>query len=278
MEEVPLMSHFHERVLNNTIDYQKELEKLKYLLEKETFHDYSIHWDVSTIYYLNYTVFRQLPLSTNYISLFDLLDDIREEDDRAGFLAYSEMVLSLACQLLPGSISLGDCEQQVNYSFKYAIKVIDYDLNKLSLKYEFIDTDAGKVAMIIPKDILLETVLDHADDDLSANLIRYKSLKMEGNVIGKEEILLSLSKAVEPILKDESLKSINERLFKDVGFMLNNFDLRHNNKESNVQKFYYATLPEREKWLDNLYFEILLVLNSKHESVIHKTIESLKGK
>lgn len=271
------MSHFHERVLNNTIDYQKELAKLKYLLEEETFYDYYVHRDVSTIYYLNYTVFRRLPLSTNYISLFDLLDDIREEDDSASFLAYSEMVLSLACQLLPGSISLGDYEQQVNNSFKCAIKVIDYDLNKLSLKYEFIDTDAGKVVMIIPKDILLETVLDHADDDLSAKLIRYKSSKMEGDVAGKEEILLSLNKTVEPILKDESLKSINERLFDDVGFMLNNFDLRHNNKETNVQKFYYATLPEREMWLDKLYFGMLLVLNAKQENQIHNAIKSLKS-
>ena len=64
------------------------------------------------------------------------------------------------------------------------IKIIKYDLQKLNLEYQFITNDAGRVAIILPKDAFVESVLeDIGDQNISKGIIEYKSTKMEGNPI-----------------------------------------------------------------------------------------------
>ena len=273
------MSHFYERVLNDTIDYYKEINKLIRLFKKETIHTDVYYESVSIAKYINEEFFRKLDLSTNYVSLFDLLAEIENEELTICFTEYSELVLSISAQLINKEYYSPSDKDSVEEQLSSIIKIIKFDLEKLNLEYRFITSDAGRVAIILPKDAFVESVLEDVEDqNISRGIVEYKSIRMEGNVDGKEKLLYSFGKYIEPLLKNDELKENNKRLFDDVTFMPNNFDLRHNNKDINEQKYYHATLKDREEWLDKLFVEILLVIKSEQESVIHKELSSLRKK
>ena len=271
------MSHFYERVLNKTVNYFGELGKLIHIFEEEGIQTSLYYNPISLARYIDASCFRKLDISTNFLSLFDLLKDIKREAPRDGFIEYSEMILSLAVQIKNDYYGTHTERDNASEKFNDLIKIIKIDLEKLDLKCEFIESAAGKVVIIIPKDELLESVLDDiTDDNISRKLIEYKSIKMEGNIDGKESLLCAFGKYIEPLLKDNQLEQMNSRLFSDVSFMLNNLDLRHNNSNANVQKFYKSTLNQREEWLDRLYTEILLVIKTVFERSAHNSVTNLK--
>ena len=273
------MSHYYERVLNNKIDYSKELDKLRQIFEREDILYVSEYGTfLSTESYIDDNFFRDLQLSGNYISIKDVVEEFSNLSPIDSFIEYSEFLLSLSIQLIEVKYEYNADAETITRQLRSCIQVIDFDLNKLNLKYELINNELGRIAIIVPKDELLESVLDDIDDtSVSANLIKYKALKTEGNIKLKEEILITLSKYIEPIFKNDTLEKLNHRLYKDVGFMLNNLDLRHNNIKANETKFYNATLNNREEWLDKLYLEILLVIKSVKEAEIHNDIDNLKN-
>ena len=271
------MSHFYERVLNGDIDYYKEINKFIRLFEEETIHTDIYYNSVSIAKYINEMFFRKLDLSTNFVSLFDLLAEIKKEINVNCFVEYAELILSISAQLKNKEYYSYSDKESVEEQLSLIIKVIEFDLEKLNLEYQFINNDAGCVAIILPKEALVESVIEDVEDqNISRGIIEYKSIKMEGNVDEKEKLLCSFGKYIEPLLKNDELKEKNKRLFDDVSFMLNNFDLRHNNKDTNEQKYYRATLKDREKWLDKLFIEILFVIKSEQESNIHKELSNLR--
>lgn len=271
------MSHFYERVLNGNINYFDEVNKIVKIFETEKVHTSAYYDRVSIAAYIDSEFFRNLDLSSNYLSLFDILEEIKHQSPVNAFVEYSELILSLAAQLISKEYYSENDKSVITEKLANIIKIIDFDLDKLNLKYEFIENNAGKVAIIIPKDELLESTLEVINDgNISRKLIEYKSIKMDGNINGKEALLLSFSKYIEPLLKNKELKQMNPRLFDDVSFMLNNLDLRHNNINANERKYYQTTLKKREEWLDKLFIEILLVIKSEIERKIHKEISDIK--
>lgn len=272
------MAHFYERVLESNVDYLKEINKIVKLFETEKINNSLFYKQVSIATYINEVFFRKLDLSTNNISLFDLLSEIGQMDPVNCFIEYAELILSLSVQLIDKEYYSKNDKEAVEEQLLSIIKIIKYDLDKLNLDYQFVTNDAGRVAVILPKDALVESVLDDVDDqNISKGIVEYKSLRMEGNIDGKEKLLYSFGKFIEPLLKNAELREMNKRLFDDVSFMLNNFDLRHNNKDINEQKYYRATLLKRETWLDELFTDILLVIKSKKEAKIHKDLSNLKN-
>lgn len=205
----------------------------------------------------------------------DLLDD----EVSNVFLSLCELILSIYKQINNVDNSLSIREEPLSDALQEVVSFIEVDLNKLNLKYEYIDTDYGVVATILPKDPLLEEVINgDCEKDLQQLLVEYRSVKLEGDIKTKEELLTSIFKYVEPLLKDKDLKEKNKRLFDNTSFLFNNLHIRHNNADINEQKFYKKTLKEREKWLDDLFVCILLVLKSKEELQISNNIEKLKDK
>lgn len=156
-------------------------------------------------------------------------------------------------------------------------KLIKYDLNKLGLKIEKIeDEQMGTLAIIIPKDVLLDCVLNSVEEkNIQHHLIEFMSSHSEGDIKRKEEILILLSKYVEGITKDNDLKIVYNRLYDNTDFLYNNLDLRHNIKVKD-KRFYNKTLDEREKRLDITYRYTLLVIATKTEDYDSKCITKLK--
>ena len=187
------------------------------------------------------------------------------------------MILSIEKQLYLINSNIRYNEKSLCDKLVEIRRLIEIDLDKLNLDYKFIKTEIGIAATIFPKDELLEEVVGTSKSDLAQLLIKYKALRMEGNIKGKEELLTSISKHIEPLLKDNELKSNNKRLFDNVGFLLNNLNVRHNNIEANNVEFFNKTMKNRERWLDDLFLLVLLVIKSKDELIINQNINQLKA-
>ena len=104
-------------------------------------------------------------------------------------------------------------------------------------------------------------VAEIIEQDLAIDIIRYNHRSMQGEIELKKKILISLGSELEP--KRKELQVLNKQLSEDIFFMLNNMNLRHNNrskKDMGKYKEYVAKMTKArlEKWYDELYQMMLL--------------------
>lgn len=104
-------------------------------------------------------------------------------------------------------------------------------------------------------------VAEIVDTNLALDVIRYNHRSLQGEVELKKQILIALGVELEP--KRKELQAINKQLSEDIFFMLNNINIRHNNrskKDKSKYKECVAKMSKKqlEKWYDELYQMILL--------------------
>ena len=124
----------------------------------------------------------------------------------------------------------------------------------------FINKDDGFV-LVVPCRDEVTAVVEILPDKLVFDTIRYNHRSLQGEIELKKSILISLGSELEPKRKD--LIAINRQLSDDIFFMLNNINIRHNNrsrKDRAKYKEYVSKMTKRqlEKWYDELYQMILL--------------------
>ena len=265
------MSHFFERISKKTIGFEEECGKIVTLLNKE----YSYQ---TAIDYIDSYCFGSMKLACNYLTVNSMINEtlsLKKKENR--FIHLSELVLSICEQINLSYIPYPPERDFVHNQLYSCRNLINYDLSKLNLEARIIESSMGDVASIGPKNELLEKALELVDDNSIENrLVRYNSKDIIGKIDEKEEILCSLYSFVEGLLKDSQLCQMNRRLFNNVDFLYNNLNMKHNNDKFNDTFFYEATLSKREKWLDNLFHEVLLVIASKKEQRIDFDIKELK--
>lgn len=118
-------------------------------------------------------------------------------------------------------------------------------------------------------------------DELSLDIIRYNHKSLQGNIEAKRAILVKLGAELEP--KRTELRQINKQLENNIFFMLNNLNIRHNNrseKDSTKYKEYVAKMEtdRLEKWYDEAYQMILLAFLLLDDVSREISIEDLKKK
>ena len=68
-------------------------------------------------------------------------------------------------------------------------------------------------------------------------------------------------------------------MFSDAGFLLNNFHIRHNNKDDgNHRQEYTAGLSDEhlEVWYDKTYITLLMVIHASERDDISQSIKDIK--
>lgn len=116
------------------------------------------------------------------------------------------------------------------------------------------------------------------NDTLSYSVIEYNHYLLKRNISKKKEILVSLGKDLEP--RRQEIALINKKLEDSIFFMLNNLDLRHNNRTEGDKNYKekVATMSKSklEKWYDELY-QLILTAYLCLESVNRiKAVDKLK--
>ncbi len=137
-------------------------------------------------------------------------------------------------------------------------EVMDDVLEQFNHKV-YINDEKQQVLVVEDKEEIT-AVAEIIDPELSFEVIRYNHRALKGEIETKKSIILQLGAELEP--KRKELTSINKQLSENIFFMLNNLDIRHNNrskKDKNYKEYVAKMRKERlEKWYDELYQMMLL--------------------
>lgn len=141
--------------------------------------------------------------------------------------------------------------------------------------------DAEECVLVVEDKEEVTAVAEILPSQLSYDVIKYNHIALKGDIELKKSILIKLGSELEP--KRKELKAINKKLEDDIFFMLNNSNIRHNNrskKEPAKYKEYIAKMNKNqlEKWYDELYQMILLAFLLLDNEERTEKIKELKAK
>lgn len=110
--------------------------------------------------------------------------------------------------------------------------------------------------LVVPNNPYATSVAESIENEaLSYSIIEYNHYLLKGNIVKKKAILVALGADLEPHRAE--IASINKKLEDSIFFMLNNLDLRHNNRTKGDKKYNEKVAKmnktKLEKWYDELY-------------------------
>lgn len=121
-------------------------------------------------------------------------------------------------------------------------------------------------------------VAEIADDSISYKVLRYNHHMLKGDLQAKKDILLTIGTDLEP--KRKQLKEIDSNLEDSIFYILNNLNLRHNNKSAGDKHYKQAVAQMEndslENWYDELYQMMLLAYLQLDHEQRKKRIKELK--
>lgn len=211
-----------------------------------------------------------------YISIDDLLISLKIDYKHMESPHITVEKLLLYCETIFNLVKLIDydtldCE---------SISLIDAIQNNIvdlleDLNYE-INSNNNSQFIIIEKNTLTSAVAEKFPE-ITNTVIEYRRFALKGNVEAKERILDALANKVEPLkvkFKGTSYKQIIE----DIGMMLNNLNIRHNNLDGPKKQNYTTSMTsqELENWYDTLYDLMLTALMIEDYNNKKQSIEELK--
>lgn len=135
-------------------------------------------------------------------------------------------------------------------------------------------------ALVVPKNSSTTAVAEILNDELAYSVIEYNHHLLKGDIEKKKAILLALANEIEP--KRAEIEALNKQLATDIFFMLNNLNIRHNNRQKNDKHYkeyvFRMKIKTLEKWYDELYQMILLALLLLDNIERTQKVKELKSK
>lgn len=120
---------------------------------------------------------------------------------------------------------------------------------------------------------------DLIPDDLSYKLITYDHHSMCGDLEKKKSIIVQLASIIEG--KQAKLNQVNPTLKKDLFYIFNNFNIRHNNCDNQSKDYKPAIADmdknELEKWYDETYQMCLLAFMELEQADRKPKFDAIKA-
>lgn len=142
--------------------------------------------------------------------------------------------------------------------FRLLKKIMDDCLAHYNYKGEYL-WDLEQLIVIEDKPEVT-AVAEIVDNDLGYKVLRYNHYMLKGDLEAKKGILLAMGADLEP--KREQIKAIDKNLEDGIFYILNNLNLRHNNKAVGDKNYRQAVADmddtTMEGWYDELYQMMLL--------------------
>lgn len=181
-----------------------------------------------------------------------------DEDAVRDFLAAIETIYNL-WYVAESFLSLEDTEGRhwdILPTFEMLKEMMNSQLTSINHKAVY-SADKAQV-IVVENDPAITAVVEVVDPHLVAPILQYNHHLLHGQLNEKKRILLTLGSNLEARRSD--LKAANSTLESDIFFILNSFDIRHNNREGSKKKDYIVnmTLSDLEYWYDNLFQMFLL--------------------
>lgn len=162
-------------------------------------------------------------------------------------------------------------------AYPMLLKNIDILLEHLNYEKKVFAQD--EKVILVPKNPAATAVAEITDKEhIAFAILKYNHNSLRGDLEGKRQLLLSIANEYEPLLKNP-IDGFTD-YFKKATFLLNNLNLRHNNKSGKDKKQFVVDMPnkELEKWYDELYQLLLFCVLIKDNVKRKKEIEDLVKK
>lgn len=229
--------------------------------EKSTYYP---PYDLTLFEFVDQRCFRDWNYRGHFVNVKDFLEAVNYNEiiksakngDTEAFMILIELTYNL-WSLAYCDIIDKDSLSKWNNNFFHLRDVMLDNLEKYNHK-AYIDDER---ILIIEDKPEVTAVAEIIEQDLAIDIIRYNHRSMQGEIELKNKILISLGSELEP--KRKELQVLNKQLSEYIFFMLNNMNLRHNNrskKDMGKYKEYVAKMTKArlEKWYDELYQMMLL--------------------
>ena len=157
---------------------------------------------------------------------------------------------------------------------------IELLLNHLNYEKQIFE-DQEKV-ILIPSDPAATATAEISSKETAIAILQYHHASLKGQLAEKKDILRRIAQEHEPIL-DAPIDGYTD-YFKTAKNMLNNLDIRHNNKAGKKKNNLVINLTdeELEKWYDELYqlllFCVLIKDNRDRKNTMEKFLKRLQEK
>lgn len=172
--------------------------------------------------------------------------------------------------------------------YKYIIKsmsLISQNIEAIRehLHYDKYTDKEEEMVLLVPKNPAATAVAEISSKDTAFAILKYHHASLKGNLAEKKKLLLSIANEYEPLLA-KPVSGFTDYFDKATG-LLNNLNLRHNNKTGKHKIDAIANMPpeELENWYDDLYQLLLFCVLIKDNTArkdkaanLLKTIKTVK--
>lgn len=150
------------------------------------------------------------------------------------------------------------------------------------INYEKLIIEKEEKVILVPKNPAATAVAEISSQDTAFAILKYHHASIKGQLEEKRKLLLSIANEYEPLLN----KPINgfKDYFDKATNMLNNINIRHNNKSGKNKKELIAQMSdeELENWYDELYqlllFCVLIKDNKDRKERIDELLKQINTK
>ena len=175
--------------------------------------------------------------------------------------------------------------QNINFpcppAYTMLLKNIDILLEHIN--YEKLEFPEEEKVILVPQNPAATAVAEISSKDTAFAILKYHHASLKGNLEEKKKLLLSIANEYEPLLA-KPVSGFTDYFDKATG-LLNNLNLRHNNKTGKNKIDAIANMPpkELENWYDDLYQLLLFCVLIKDNTArkekaanLLKTIKTVK--
>ena len=272
-------------IVKENCNLSEDIKRIARIVLNENCVEYG-SYNYTIKYIVNRSLFHSWKARGHCVDLDDFVSCLDYEYNYDMAVSTGEIVSSLLIiefyynlwTLVNNSIIMEDDKLEGVGNFYHVKKIMDDCLAKLNYTTHY--DEKNEQLIVIEDNPATTAVAEIVEDDLAIELIRYNHYALKGDLKEKQRILKILSDALEA--KRDDLKRVDNALDRDVHFLINNINVRHNNvtEGSSSYKAYVANLTadELEEWYDETYQMLLLAFLRLDNIDRAKKVKELKSK
>lgn len=283
--------HFRDLLSTLIIDPFEEMQRLNCLFSEEI--DYFEYYDLNAHYrskdslesYIDRYYFRDLTIRKTFIDITSLRKKLNIHPSQFTnsidqLFLFSEFLINLIIECID-YIEEKEPRNKKNLPFQH--KTILQNISTIidCCNHE-LKENSNHDYIIVEKNPAFSLAIENIDDpNIILDSIEYYHFSTKHDLVKKRKILTALGNYIEPLLRDKTrFKDCYPQLTTDLGFLLNNFNIRHDNKNGKNAKAFVidASNEELEQWYDDTYAMIMSLLLVDRNVNCSQKIKSIKQK
>ena len=254
-------------IVAENMDMESEANRLVTMSSEECVLVVNTYTDETLFNYIDAYCFKEWEHRGHFVDVDDFLEALRYDDLKEDATHNVDALLTLI-ELIYNFWELSRKQfhdTKKGYKLEwcgnyYHLKDVMDDVLSQYNHVAYVNEDQECVLIIEDKSEVTAAAEIMRTPALAVDVVRYNHRTLRGEIELKKKILLAMGAELEA--KRKKLHTINTTLENDIFFMLNNLNIRHNNKskgDKNYKEYVAKMRKDRlEKWYDELYQMLLL--------------------